>query len=80
MTPTDLTKTDAFEAAVNDAAERLNRAETADDVRAVWAIHVGTLGHKTLARILTGADTTKMIAKRFERDQLADQAAGAEDK
>ncbi len=62
---------DAYEASLNAADQELRRAETAEDVRRAWQKHLGTLGHRTLGRLLLGRSASELLqchAERAERD------------
>ncbi len=50
------------------AAEReLKAAQTADDVREAWRKHFGTLGHRTLGRLLLGRPASELLERRQTR-------------
>jgi hypothetical protein len=57
-----------YEAAIKDAERTLKQAQTADDVRGVWRKHTGTLGHRTLGRLLMGQSADRLLDRRAERD------------
>jgi hypothetical protein len=57
-----------YEAAIKDAERALKQAQTADDVRGVWRKHTGTLGHRTLGRLLMGQSADRLLDRRAERD------------
>ena len=61
-----------YESALEAAAKDLKAAQTADDVRRVWRTHMGTLGHRTLGRVLMGQSLDRMLERRqlrAERDE-----------
>jgi hypothetical protein len=62
--PTD----EEYEAAIKAAEQELNQAQTAADVRAVWRKHSGTLGHRTLGRLLMGQSAERLLDRRAERE------------
>ena len=55
---------DEYEAAVTAASKDLTSASTADDVRKVWRNHMGTLGHRTLGRLLLGQSMDRILERR----------------
>jgi hypothetical protein len=57
-----------YEAAVKEAERDLRQAQTADDVRSVWRKHTGTLGHRTLGRLLMGQSADRLLDRRAERE------------
>jgi hypothetical protein len=60
--------TDAeYEAAIKDAEQSLKQAQTADDVRNVWQKYTGTLGHRTLGRLLMGQSSERLLDRRADR-------------
>ena len=58
-----------YETAIRAADKALREAQTAEDVRNVWKNHVGTLGHRTLGRLLTGMNVERILDRREERAQ-----------
>jgi hypothetical protein len=58
-----------YETALRAADKGLREATTADDVRRVWRQHVGTLGHRTLGRLLGGMSVDRILDRRDERAQ-----------
>jgi hypothetical protein len=58
-----------YETAIRAADKRLREAQTAEDIRTVWKTHVGTLGHRTLGRLLTGMNVERILDRRDERAQ-----------
>jgi hypothetical protein len=61
--------TDAeYEAAIKDAEQALKQAQTADDIRSVWRKHTGSLGHRTLGRLLMGQSAERLLDRRAERE------------
>ena len=60
--------TDAeYEEAIKDAEQMLKQAQTAGDVRAVWQKHTGSLGHRTLGRLLMGQSSERLLDRRTDR-------------
>jgi hypothetical protein len=60
--------TDAeYEEAILDAEQMLKQAQTADDVRGVWRKHTGSLGHRTLGRLLMGQSAERLLDRRTDR-------------
>jgi hypothetical protein len=59
---------DEYEAAIKEAERDLKQAQTADDVRSVWRKHTGSLGHRTLGRLLMGQSADRLLDRRAERD------------
>jgi hypothetical protein len=57
-----------YEAAIKAAERDLKQAQTAEDVRGVWRRHSGTLGHRTLGRLLTGQSADRLLDRRAERE------------
>jgi hypothetical protein len=63
---------DEYEAAITAADRDLKNASTAEDVRRVWREHMGTLGHRTLGRLLIGQSLDRLLERRqlrAERDE-----------
>jgi hypothetical protein len=58
-----------YEASILAADRELRQAVSADDVRAVWRRHFGTLGHRTLGRLLLGQSVERLLDRRAEREQ-----------
>jgi hypothetical protein len=56
-----------YEAAIKDAEQALKQAQTADDIREVWRKHTGTLGHRTLGRLLIGQSAERLLDRRADR-------------
>ena len=56
-----------YETAIRAADKALRQAQTAQDIRNVWKNHVGTLGHRTLGRLLTGMNVERILDRREER-------------
>ena len=61
-----------YESALEAAAKDLKAAQTADDVRRVWRAHTGTLGHRTLGRLLMGQSLDRMLERRQLRAEKDD--------
>jgi len=57
-----------YEAAIKAAERDLKQAQTAEDVRGVWRRHSGTLGHRTLGRLLMGQSADRLLDRRAERE------------
>jgi len=55
---------DEYEAALTAASKDLASASTAEDVRKVWRGHMGTLGHRTLGRLLLGQSLDRILERR----------------
>jgi hypothetical protein len=55
---------DEYEAALTAASKDLASAATAEDVRKVWRTHMGTLGHRTLGRLLLGQSLDRILERR----------------
>ena len=55
--------------AIRAADQALHEAQTAQDIRKVWKENVGTLGHRTLGRLLTGMNVERILDRREERTQ-----------
>jgi len=55
---------DEYEAALTAASKDLASASTAEDVRKVWRSHMGTLGHRTLGRLLLGQSLDRILERR----------------
>jgi hypothetical protein len=63
---------DEYEAAVVAASKDLTSATTAEDVRRVWRTHMGTLGHRTLGRLLLGQSMDRILERRQLRAEKDD--------
>jgi len=63
---------DEYEAALTAASKDLTSASTAEDVRRVWRIHMGTLGHRTLGRLLLGQSLDRILERRQLRAETDD--------
>lgn len=59
-----MTSTVDFDAALRDAERELREAQTADDVRRIWRKHFGTLGHRSLGRLLMGRSAGELLERR----------------
>ena len=55
---------DEYEAALTAASKDLASASTAEDVRKLWRAHMGTLGHRTLGRLLLGQSLDRILERR----------------
>ncbi len=62
-----MTSPEEYSSALREAAQELASAATADDVRHVWRKHYGTLGHRTLGRLLLGRSADDLLARRAAR-------------
>jgi hypothetical protein len=60
--------TDEYEVAIKAAEQELKQANTADDVRNVWRKYTGSLGHRTLGRLLMGQSAEKLLDRRNDRE------------
>jgi hypothetical protein len=60
--------TDEYEVAIKSAELELKQAQTADEVRDVWRKHTGSLGHRTLGRLLMGQSADKLLDRRADRE------------
>jgi hypothetical protein len=60
--------TDEYEVAIKSAEQALKQAQTADQVRDVWREHTGSLGHRTLGRLLMGQSADKLLDRRADRE------------
>jgi hypothetical protein len=58
-----------YESVLRQAERELMTAATADDVRTIWRNHFGTLGHRTLGRLLIGRSAKELATRRSERSQ-----------
>jgi len=56
-----------YEATIKDAEQSLKQAQTADDVREVWRKYTGSLGHRTLGRLLMGQSSERLLDRRTDR-------------
>jgi hypothetical protein len=63
-----VTSEEDYERALLDAEKELKAAERADQVRNVWRKHTGTLGHRTLGRLLLGRSAGELLERRAERE------------
>jgi len=57
-----------YETTIKAAELELKQAETADAVREVWRKHTGSLGHRTLGRLLMGQSAEKLLDRRADRE------------
>lgn len=60
--------TDEYEVTIKAAEQELKQAQTADDIRNVWRKHTGSLGHRTLGRLLMGQSAEKLLDRRADRE------------
>ncbi len=56
-----------YEATIKAAEQELKQAQSADDVRGVWRKHTGSLGHRTLGRLLLGQSADRLLDRRVDR-------------
>jgi hypothetical protein len=59
---------DGYEVVIKAAERELQQAQTADEVRNVWRKHTGSLGHRTLGRLLMGQSAEKLLDRRADRE------------
>jgi hypothetical protein len=52
-----------YQITLREAEKALRGAQTADDVRNTWKKYNGTLGHRTLGRLLLGRSAAELLAK-----------------
>jgi hypothetical protein len=53
-----------YELTLREAEKALRSAETAADIRNTWKKYIGTLGHRTLGRLLLGRNAAELLARR----------------
>ncbi len=53
-----------YELTIREAEKALRTAQTADDIRNTWKRYMGTLGHRTLGRLLLGRAAAELLAKQ----------------
>ena len=53
-----------YDLTIREAEKALRACASADDVRNAWKRYAGTLGHRTLGRLLMGRSADELIAKR----------------
>lgn len=58
-----------YESVLRQAEHELLNATTAEEVRNIWRNHFGTLGHRTLGRLLLGRSAKELATRRTERTQ-----------
>ncbi len=56
-----------YEAALRNAERELTAAESAAGVRRIWRTYLGTLGHRTLGRLLLGRSAQELLSRRVDR-------------
>ena len=56
-----------YEATIKAAEQELKQGQSADDVRGVWRKHTGSLGHRTLGRLLLGQSADRLLDRRADR-------------
>jgi hypothetical protein len=56
--------TEDYEQTLLSAQKALKQAQTAEDVRKVWRDNFGTLGHRTLGRLLIGQSVDRLLERR----------------
>ncbi len=64
-----MTSPPEYESALREAERELAKAATAADVRRIWQKDFGTLGHRTLGRLLLGRSADELLARRAERHE-----------
>lgn len=52
-----------YELSVREAEKAIRGAQSADDVRNIWRRYLGSLGHRTLGRLLVGRSAAELLAK-----------------
>ena len=52
-----------YELTIREAEKALRSAQTADDIRIIWKRYMGTLGHRTLGRLLLGRTAVELLSK-----------------
>ena len=57
-----------YELTIREAEKALRTAQTADDIRNTWKRYMGTLGHRTLGRLLLGRAAAELLAGRVDSD------------
>jgi nucleotide-binding universal stress UspA family protein len=55
---------------IREAEKALRTAQTAGDVRSAWKKYMGTLGHRTLGRLLLGRSAAELLSKHDERSDV----------
>jgi hypothetical protein len=58
--------------AIREAEKALRTAQTADDIRTAWKRYMGTLGHRTLGRLLLGRRAAELLSKRSDSTDAKD--------
>lgn len=53
-----------YDLTIREAEKALRNALSADDVRNAWKKYMGTLGHRTLGRLLLGRSAAELATKR----------------
>ena len=64
-----MTATPEYEAALRQAEQEMQQAQTADDIRGAWRRHFGVLGHRTLGRLLLGRPAQELLSRREARSE-----------
>ena len=52
-----------YELTLREAEKALRNAESAGDIRNAWKKYMGTLGHRTLGRLLLGRGSAELLAR-----------------
>ena len=52
-----------YELAIREAEKALKDAHPAGEIRNAWKLHLPTLGHRTLGRLLMGQEAAAILAK-----------------
>lgn len=53
-----------YELTIREAEKALRSATSADDIRNTWKKYTGSLGHRTLGRLLLGRSAAELVSKR----------------
>ncbi len=54
-----------YDFTIREAEKALRDAQTAGDIRNAWKKYMGTLGHRTLGRLLLGRSAAELSAKHI---------------
>ncbi len=55
-----------YDLSIREAEKALRGAQSAADVRNAWKKYMGTLGHRTLGRLLLGRSAAELASKHDE--------------
>jgi hypothetical protein len=58
-----------YELAMRGAEKALGEAQSAGDIRNAWKRYSGTLGHRTLGRLLMGRTASELLARRESAEE-----------